>query len=229
MPPKKSTSVDEPLTERRFCELLELKLESMLESKLRDVIAPLISKINRIESEYSDLRKAYDQLQANQASQLLAIERIETSARSKNIIISGLQESSDTKGIIHDIISTVTDSPIQLHNSFEFLRLGSDKSRPRPVKVIFAEEGISSKLKKNAKVLRQHNKFRGVFINPDLPPATSKENARLRKRANELRSSNPGDTVVLRKGTLLHNDNVVDRFDISIQPQTTAAPSGRQS
>lgn len=228
MPPKKPSLVDDPLTERRFSELLDLQLETMLDRKLSTIIAPLLSSIKSLETKYTDLSKVCDQLQATQALQFSSVENMDLLSRSKNIIISGLQESANTKESIQDIINTTTASTSLANNStiFEFYRLGSDMTRSRPVKVILASNDISSKMKKNAKILRQHGKFKGVYINPDLPPATNKENARLRKLAKEIRSSNPDDKVIIQKGMLLHNDNVIDRFSISNQQfQQNSAPT----
>jgi len=223
MPPKKTSSIDEPLTERRFTELLELTLESILDRKLKNIIAPINAKIEKLETECNNLRAICDKLQVTQTLQQTTNEFQEISARSKNIIITGLKESVDTKTAIQEIINFVTPkSTLDISPTYEFWRLGSDKSHSRPVKVVLASNEISSKVKKNAKLLREHDKFKGVYVNPDLPPATSKENARLRNLAKEIRRANPADTVYIRKGKLIHNDNIVDSFNILNQIQTKA-------
>lgn len=229
MPPKKSASIDEPLTERRFCELLDLKLETILESKLKSIIGPLVTKIQELESKYCDLLEVCNKLKVAQASQLANSERLEVSARSKNIVVTGLQEDGNTKEEIQEIINIVTStsSSTAATSNFEFKRLGSHNSRPgpRPIQVVLTSDEISSLAKKNAKLLRQYQKFNNVYVNPDLPPTTRKENARLRQRAKEIRLQNPTATVYIRKGMLFHNSNKIDSFNLANQLNVSADSS----
>lgn len=194
MPPKKVASVDEPLTERRFCELFDLKLQTVLNEKLTDIMAPFVAKIQQLESKCELLETRCDKLQRTQTALLTSQEKSEVTSRCKNVIITGLKEELNTndaiKEIIHIAMAASPDTPT-LPINFEYNRLGSDQSRPRPVKVVFQSEEASSKVKRNAKLLRQHEQFNNVYINPDWPPATSKENARLRNHAKHLRMINP--------------------------------------
>ena len=223
---RKAASVDEPLTERRFCELFNLQLQTVLNEKLTDIMAPFVAKIQQLESKCEKLETMCDKLQCAQTALLQSQEKLEITSRCKNVIITDLKEELNTnaaiKEIIHIIMAASQDSPTAPLN-FDCKRLGSNQSHPRPVKVVFQTEEASSKVKRNAKLLRQHNQFNNVYINPDWPPATSKENARLRNRAKQIRATNPNSTVQIRKGKLLIDDAIVDSFNIANQTDNSSA------
>ena len=65
------------------------------------------------------------------------------------------------------------------------------------------------KVIRNARNLRDNHRFHGVFVNPDLTFAERHERKRLRDKANELKSENPDDVVLLRRGNLLVTCNSI--------------------
>ena len=203
--------------------MLELKLESILERKINDLLAPVSARIQALENDTNNLNASSVRLESNPAAQLLSVEKQQISARANNIIITDIKENADTANGVKEILQTVTESALASETISSFGRLGHTKSRPRPIRVLLASQHIRNKACKKAKLLRRHANFNKIYVNPDLPPATTNENARLRKHAKELRWSHPNATIYIRKGRLFLHDNTVDSFNLSNQTDSNSS------
>ena len=70
------------------------------------------------------------------------------------------------------------------------------------------------------KDLPKENKFKYVYLKHDEPPMTHKENTRLYKEFKTLRELHKNDDttkIILSKGKLYKNDEVVDEFNLTNQ------------
>ena len=65
-----------------------------------------------------------------------------------------------------------------------------------------------------SKKLKDIDKFKHIFINPDLCANDRKEKARLRKVMMQTRADNPGKRVYIKKNVLYLEDKVVDKCDV---------------
>ena len=70
---------------------------------------------------------------------------------------------------------------------------------------------------KNAKTLKNNNSFSKVYISPDLPVLTRKENSRLYQAFKAAKSDDTSNQISLRNGQLTINGAIEDRFNIGNQ------------
>lgn len=215
---RKPSSLDEPLTERRFSELLELKLEIFLDRKL----TPLISRIIDLEKKYADLKVHSESTVVNRKleEKVTFLEdqqaKQDLLKRQKNFIVKGVPESAtNLEASVLDVAAKIN---VTLDNKIKSVfRLGKirDDGSSRPILV----KSCSSKSREmltNAKKLREiGGKYEKVYIDRDLPPVLAKELGILRKRAYDWRKDHPDDTAYVKNGKLFINKVEVDQVKLT--------------
>lgn len=156
-------------------------------------------------------------------SQQQQFERMEMDKRACNLIVNGVTEPSSTSPdteVIDKILENIwperDNRPIKF-DVVNLRRIGKMGTRPRPVVLTFASRDSRDKVLKTASSLRNITEFNKIYISPDLPLLTRKENTRLRLAFKELKASSPTSTVILKYGKLTVNGNEVDRFNLANQ------------
>lgn len=186
-----SSGGDVYLTERRFVELLDDRLNSKLNGLL-DKIKVAQNEIKSLAEENVIIKK-----------QLVMME---TELKRKNFIIKGICEESDAQltaaKVIKEIINLDLD-PSKI-NAFRLGKQITSGGRPRPILVKDLDQ--AQVIIRNAKKLRQNPAYKKVFIDRDLPVEIAKATANLRKRAYEWRRDNPADNAYVKRGVLFIND-----------------------
>ena len=209
VPPAQST-IQQPLTELRFVQLIDEKLD-----KLSRVF---LSQIQNLKTEVNALRV----ICKAQQEQLEAFER---EKRQNNLIISGIAETdrndpnyeeSELKKI-KQVCTFIEPTAIDSLNIVECFRLGRYTGKARPIKIKFMKTSSRNKILTGSKRLRGNQTFNNVYINPDESDLSRKENARLRKVASNLRKENPTNKVYIKQGKVFLDNIQRDIFDIGNQ------------
>ena len=133
--------------------------------------------------------------------------------RSKNLMVFGLPESENedtasTKSRVSDILSHLAVESTPVVSST--VRVGKkSESRPRPIKVTLERREDLILLLKKAKLLRQDENYRQVYLSPDLTKVEREENSRVYKTLKQLRTDNPGRKYFIRGGSIMfvYRDN----------------------
>ena len=186
-----SSAGDVFLTERRFVELLDERLNS----KLNEVIGKLKSAQNDIKTLFDENVKIKKQLL-----------QVETELKRSNFIIKGVLEESNPQSTAAKVIKQVIGldlDPVNI-NAFQLGKQVTPGGRPRPILVKNVEQ--AQVIIRNARKLRQNNDFQNVYIDRDLPTELAKATANLRKRAYEWRRDHPTETAFVKRGVLFIND-----------------------
>ena len=181
-------------------------------SRLREDIAKLLSnQTETLQAVIEKQNKKIDQLEnivRTQQSTILQLQRKEVA---QNIIISGIPENNnDDADNIKEVLATLEcQKPIEVTT-----RIGMKiHNKPRLLKVTFKNIQDSKLAIRNAKQLRNSNKFKGIYVNPDQIYADRIESRRIREKYKLLVSQNSANEVKIKKGILYLNDEEVDRQD----------------
>ena len=141
---------------------------------------------------------------------------VEQEKRSRSIVIAGLEEAASgtpafqrqlhTEGVVHDILNAleVESRPVEIY------RMGSPGDNSRLVKVVFSSQRPFFEVLKKARILRQIDRFRNVYIRRSM---TREE----RSKFNELRSEARNRNQVEFNGErvyVVYRNTVVKACDI---------------
>ena len=188
---EESSGGDVYLTERRFVELLDERLNSKLNGLL-DKIKVAQSEIKSLAEENVKIKK-----------QLIMVE---SELKRKNIIIKGISEESDPQLAATKVIKQIIDfdlDPSKI-NAFRLGKQVTSGGRPRPILVKDLDQ--AQVIIRNAKKLRQNPDYKNVFMDRDLPVEIAKTSANLRKRAYKWRRDTPSDNAYVKRSVLFIND-----------------------
>eukprot|EP00116_Pleurobrachia_bachei_P006087 sb/3466349/ len=122
--------------------------------------------------------------------------------RSKNLMLFGLPESENedatsTKSKVSDVLSRLESTPVVSSTTRK------SGNRPRPIKVTLESREDLILLLKKAKLLRQDETYRHVYLSPDLTKVEREENNRVYKTLKQLRMDNPGRKYFIRGGSIM--------------------------
>jgi hypothetical protein len=200
-------------------------LSKELEKLKNDILKQLGSEIKSLKSENLNLKGIL-------LKQQIQLENMEKQSRRCNFIVSGIKDSNNSNHdttVIQKLITTLSQPHKSLNEqdkvptseSFKHsTRLGSyDVNQPysRLIKVTMSNSDSAWKIIVNAKDLKKHPEFKGVYISPDDPPLTRKENGRLRQSLKSAKIDNPDSTCYIKRGELFKDNEVIDHFDLRNQ------------
>ena len=179
-----------------------------------------------------ELNKKISVLEKIVVRQQELIENLQKRDLECNLIISGVPESSphestDDHGTVIKLFREIM-TPEEMTNMelSETSRLGQRPSSqnpgltPRRIKAVLGNKLLRNAILKKAKNLKGNKNFPRVYINPDEPVLTRRENSRLRRRLRELRESHkstPNLHIYLKRGNIFINSDIVDTFSLSNQ------------
>ena len=122
--------------------------------------------------------------------------------------VSGLPEPSsgslqerkdDDKDTVRDIVTELGLSPMNISDT---QRIGKiDSKKPRLLCVTCADKSSKFDLLRSAKELRNSEKYKHCFINPDMTYAEREKNRKLRSEVKEKRQQ--GLDVIIRNGKVV--------------------------
>ena len=236
-----SSTLVSNLTVSDFAVVIRHEMEPMVDMMrgIQRKIATLEQAVDKITADYNDQSGKIESLSANleleQSSvtslkkvileQQKCLESIRKKELSNNAVISGIPNTplvvngreyeSDTAKL--EAIFGHMDCANLLLVEHKVLNMPvRDGSTTHTLKVQFDDKNNAKTLIEKAKGLKTFDAAK-IFINYDEPFISRKEHNRLRKKKYDLTQDNPDDNIKISKGKLLHNNTVVDRFDLSNQ------------
>lgn len=176
-------------------------------------------------ANHSEITSKLDNIQSNcdSVSGVIAdhssqLKSLDYDKRRKNLMVFGVpEEQTDLESVLLSLIRIhlkVTDFSLM---ELDFCRrLGKEpkSDRPRPIIVGLTTQRRKMEILKNSSLLKNTS----VFIKQDISPEAREANKRLREERKKLR--NQGNNVVIRKGQLICNGNIVPLG--SFTPSTSA-------
>ena len=129
----------------------------------------------------------------------------------RNIVISGIKEDEDEDELptgVHEVLEKLDCAGGEI---VQHSRVGkSQNNKPRLLKISFRFLHDKIKAVRNASNLRADARFQGVYVNSDFTFAERQERKRLRDKSVKLKNENPAAEVLLRRGNLLVDGDIVD-------------------
>ena len=163
-----------------------------------------------VKTEIESYSEAVKSAQGSQTPSVKAVQRavqkvVQADDRSKNIIVFGLKEEDDEAidSVIDEVLESVGQKP-----RHESVRIGkkqaeTEPSKPRPVKVSLASHAHVTEILRSARLLKNVERFKNVFISPD---RTSEERKCRREAVTLLRkklSEEPGKKHFIRNNKVV--------------------------
>ena len=206
---------------------LEEKVVS-IDHKLDREIDGLKTRINVLENEMKEQKEKNDTLTQIVVEMQKSLNKIDSTDREKNLIISGLpEEPIQTEDAILNNDEEKVEKMFRLieidDSPWNVERIGkpTTNGKTRIAKVIFPDKEKRDKAaEKSIKLKELEEPWKKVYLNRDKHSVYRAENNRLRKKMNDLRKKpefqdNPRERVKIAKGELLVNGDVVDRNTFS--------------
>ena len=190
-------------------------------NKLSDMLTTLIARIDNLDKKSKEIEKQCSESHAvldekikelkcsyESSMEEMMLEMEQRNQRSGNVIIFGLPESNegtaeerktcDSKAVDELLIKIdVNIPPTQAH------RLGKPRSsKPRPLRVSGLNRSEKFAILRKAKSLRQYEKYRNVFINPDLTRRQQNEASILRAELKQRKENGEHD-LIIRNGKII--------------------------
>ena len=138
--------------------------------------------------------------------------------RRKNIIVYGLKENpenDDPKALVNDIVSELEvniDVDIDCESVFRLGKKAMRADKPRPIRIKFNDITKKVSVLAASKKLRNVQRYKDVYLNPDLTPKQQEMSKNLRDMRNKLkkRSENAGKKVYIWRNSVYVGDQRVD-------------------
>ncbi len=187
-----------------------------------EIVTTNSEKIEELERTITSLKKTM-------VNQQEFLEQLQRNNLAKNAMITGIPNDplilddnpvddpeEKAKAILKELNPNLRDQDYSIRVFDPFTR--HDGTITHSAKVTFHSIDKKKQTLANSKTLKDKgNFFRSVYCKNDETKIARSENYRLRKKAKELRSEFPNDTIKIEKGVLKRNDVQVDKFDLNNQ------------
>jgi len=177
-------------------------------SALSDKINHLCAKNDQLQTQINCTISSLSD-QAQMASPNAIDEYMDRERRKSNLIVYGLPEASAPTGPERrsaDInrIQELVHSEFNLTSleTTKCFRLGKRSSNPRPLLISIVDNSIRRQILRNAKILRNSNSYKNVFISPDLTPQERVVNKQLRAELQRRKESGEPN-LIIRRGKII--------------------------
>ena len=161
----------------------------------------------------------------NVVKQVVNTERID---RSKNVIIFGLEETTDgnTAKATEEILESIHLKP-KIMSATRFGRTENDKIRP--IRVTFEKSDTVHDVLKTSKTLKSTENFRNVYISVDRSAEQQARHKELVKTLNKKISEQPKRKWYIKNNQVRYDDNVEKLEDVTkIHQQSAKEPSPKK-
>lgn len=210
---KKELSVFKHELQREFVEELKEDLSASLVNVLREEIQELKQQILQQEKEIVFLKKSLEDHQSRVFSnnEDIMIEMNSRIQKKDYLIMSGVPEAKEgsleerrawDEDLIQDIARTLGCSSLPTE---DITRIGKiDRLKPRLLRMKCCSRESRMTLLRKAKELRKSDKFRGIFLSPDLTHIQRRNNRALRAELKERRER--GERVKIAHNKIVSSD-----------------------
>ena len=202
---------------------LEMKVES-IDQKLGKEITGLKTRINVLENEVLEEKQKNETLTQIVVEMQKSLNKIDSTDREKNLIISGLPEDEiEVDGVL------LKDDLEKVGKMFNLIEIGggpwnverlgkpTTNGKTRIARVVFPDREMRDKVVERSTRLKDLGEpWKKVYLNRDKHPVYRVENNRLRRKMNEYRKKpeyqeDSKTRVKITKGELLVDGSVIDR------------------
>ena len=170
--------------------------------KIEDKLTAVDDVGKRNKEEIEELKDGMDFIRELLPVQILR-EVEERNFKRPNLVLSGISELSsgsvdERKSHDETVVNNISnDLNINISGHFRCFRIGKPGSeRPRLLKVVFTSMEDKMNLLRKGKMLRKSERFRQVYINPDLTILQRENNRSLREELKRRREA--GEQVMIR-------------------------------
>ena len=201
---------------------IELKDQKI--TKNAETVASAEARIVALEKDNATLKKVI-------LNQQTFVEQTQRSNLARNAMITGIPDTpltiegfvmNTTEEKVHGILDELNPD---IKSEHYVIKVFDPFTNARGVithsaKIIFKTQELKKKTMEKTKMFKEHENafFQSVYVRNDETKLSRSENYRIRKKARELRESNPNDkTIKIEKGVLYQNGSEIDHFDLSNQ------------
>ena len=187
-------------------------------TEVEDTTKVVETKVNSVEKSVEKLNERLDSMDDTvdkvidlKMEEMMAEEK-DKQKRSKNIIVHGIKESSETSEEkkhdaekIQDIISDKLGiQDVEIDNVVRLGKRNDEAVHPRLVKVVLKSQDKKMQILRKSKELKNHDEddVKKVFIVPDMTPKEREKDKALRKELYERRDKGEND-LFIREGKIL--------------------------
>ena len=171
-------------------------IESLLDRKLNEQTTTILGRIELLENENEKLKKTIISLES----------RLDNHIRQNNIIIHGVNESENCLNSVSEIGNVLSlDINSHIVSCRRLGKIRDNNVKPRPI-LVETNKLVSRNILKNAKNLRTSEKFKKVFISPDLSRTQLEERRKLQAHLQQLRRDFPQDHYTIRSNKIFKNN-----------------------
>ena len=176
--------------------------------KLFEQMVVVDKRLSSVEQQLEEIKVKIDQLSKTQCTETppaiiqssvshIAREMEERGLRKCNIVIHGLKDGDEH--LVNELIRQIDDS---IETAEKPIRLGAVTNKSRPLLVKLKTEREKWKIiGKSLRVMKENNKYKGVYVNPDLTKSERDEQYSLRQKLRERRDS--GEDVIIKRGLIV--------------------------
>jgi DNA mismatch repair ATPase MutS len=162
----------------------------------------------------------------NVVKQVVNTERID---RSKNVIIFGLEETSDENTVkaTEEILESIQLKP-KIMSATRFGRTENDKIRP--IRVTFEKSDAVHDVLKTSRMLKSTERFRKVYISVDRSAEQQARHKELVKTLNKKISEQPNRKWYIKNNQVRYDDSVNDKLEdvTKIHQHSATEPSPKK-
>ena len=221
---KGDSSLDSPLTLSmfreellRFKKQLEVELRMAIRKDLVDELTGSISAIFReeiqgLKDKVKELSLENEKLKKHCTEQFeeMVEEANRRHQKRKKVIISNLAEPTsgtpqerrdEDKSTVRDIIRDLSLDVFDIEETQRIGKIDSTRKKPRLLCVTCSDKASKYDLLRSAKELRNIDKYKNIYINPDLTFIQREKNRNLRKELKEKREE--GLDVIIKNGQVV--------------------------
>lgn len=198
-------------------ERVDAIVNERLERLRSDIKSDFEAKIKDLEAIIYAQAKEIDHLQSTHAEVVTDVDSLAYTIHQQmkkdiqnNIVISGIPEEDDEDEVpakAEEVLEKLDCSTCEVVQHSRVGRAQNDG--PRLLKLSFRSLRDKIRAVRNASRLRRDKNFLGIYVNPDYTVVERKERKRLRDESIALKKEHPNSEVVLRRGKLLLNGNLV--------------------
>ena len=191
-----------------FTKELKLLREEVEEKVQRAVCAETKEMRKRLEAQEYEMARMQKFLFEREKESL----KERRSGLAANLVVSGVEEAeSETPEQLLQSVQELVRSINADVTIVSAVRIGRNNGRgPRLTKVATSSQDARNQVLKCSKSLKDIQRYKNIFINPDRCHIDRIENSRLRKAMRDLKKSYPQKRIALSKGKLWMDGEIVD-------------------
>lgn len=168
--------------------------------------ANMDNKFENMEKKLEELKVDITGIRKNNEEAIKRIEKVETEAIKRNIIIFGMEEGENNLSDLKDMMVTLCGKMVKnfSENDIDFVyRVGKKSDKVRPIKMGFVNCWKKSEILRNRKELKGTK----IYVEEEISKEMLEENKKLIPKMKEERQK--GNKAIIRNGKLIVEERQV--------------------